>query len=283
MTPRRIAGHDVHVLDVAPSPDAGRVATPVVAVHSTGLSSIQWRRLARRLSQSGHRVLAPDLLGYGESAAWRSDERRFETRFDLELVEQLMDEAGPRVHLIGHSYGGRLAFLAAARRPERVVSLAAFEPVLFGVLASAGDEEGVAELANYDHDGTFLDETTGGSEAWVEKFVDYWSGLGAFQELAPTQRAAFMRSARKMFEEVKETSQDTTTHDTFGRLAIPTLLLSGEQSTRAGRGVCRVLAKTMPHARHVEVDGGHMAPLLRADLVNGPILEHVAMAEAALP
>jgi pimeloyl-ACP methyl ester carboxylesterase len=280
VTPLRIADHDVYVLDVPPSADADRARAPVVAVHSTGLSSIQWRRLARRLSQSGHRVLAPDLLGYGESAAWRSNERRFETRFDLELVERLVDEAGPRVHLIGHSYGGRLAFLAAARRPERVVSLAAFEPVLFGVLASAGDHEGVAELAAYD-DGTFLDEAIGGSEAWVEKFVDYWSGPGAFQELAPAQRTAFMRSARKMFEEVKETSQDTTTHDTFANLEIPTLLLSGEHSTRAGRGVCRVLAKVMPHARHLEIDGGHMAPLLRADLVNAPILDHIARAEAA--
>jgi len=279
----RIAEHDVHVLDVPPSTDAAVLRTPVVAAHSTGLSSLQWRRLARRLAQAGHRVLAPDLLGYGESAPWRSDERRFETRFDLELLERLMDEAGPRVHLVGHSYGGRLAFLAAARRPERVASLSAFEPVLFGVLASAGEHDGVAELADYDRDGTFLDERLGGSEAWVEKFVDYWSGAGAFRELAPTQRAAFMRSARKMFEEVKETSQDTTTHHVFASLEVPTLLLSGEHSTRAGRGVCRVLARTMPRVQHVEVDGGHMAPLLRADLVNGPILGHIAVIEGATP
>src|SRR5215469_7155585 len=45
----------------------------------------------------------------------------------------------PGAHLVGHSYGGVIALLAAARRPELVRSLTVIEPPAFGV--ARGDPE----------------------------------------------------------------------------------------------------------------------------------------------
>lgn len=45
---------------------------------------------------------------------------------------------GAGAHLVGHSYGGVVALLAAARRPEAVRSLAVIEPPAFALAAGDG-------------------------------------------------------------------------------------------------------------------------------------------------
>src|SRR5437764_15353548 len=54
-------------------------------------------------------------------------------------LEQFLE---PGAHLVGHSYGGVIAILAAARRPELVRSLTMIEPPAFAVVRgnSAVDE-----------------------------------------------------------------------------------------------------------------------------------------------
>lgn len=280
-SPRRVPeleveGLRVHVHEWLPSPGSEPRAC-VVCLPSTGMAGSQWRKLAKQLSARGHRVLAPDLLGYGNSP-WPGT-RRFETRDDVAVVHATLELAGPTpLHLVAHSYGGRVGLLAAVEQPERIRSLALFEPTCFGVLRSAGEHEAIRELLDYDVDGRFLDDAFGGSEAWIERFVDYWSGAGSFAEFSPDERAAWLRAGRKMFEEVRETSLDEVPHQLYGaRLSgIPMLTMSGAESTRAGRRCAAVLAAMLPHCRHVELAGvGHMGPLLAAAEVNALILAHI--------
>ena len=227
-------------------------------------------------------MIAPDLIGYGGTPTWPGP-GPFETRYDLDIVRACIESVeGRPFHLVGHSYGGRLAMLAAAERATQVASVACFEPVSFGVLRSTGEREGIEELQAYDHDGLFLDDNFGGSRAWVERFVDYWNGQGAFAELSEREQELFCASGRKMFEEVRETSNDQVPHTHYEGIACPALFISGSQSTRAGRQTARVLAEVVPDGRHVEIDAGHMAPLTASNEVNGLILEHIAAAEAQL-
>jgi pimeloyl-ACP methyl ester carboxylesterase len=251
----------------------------VVCVHSTGLSALMWRRLMRRLAK-GHRVLAPDLIGYGGTPTWPGP-GPFETRYDLEIVRACIDRLDDQpVHLVAHSYGGRLAMLAAAERPHQIASISCFEPVSFGVLRSTGAREGLEELDAYDHDGLFLDDDFGGTREWVERFVDYWNGQGAFAEMSERERDMFCASGRKMFEEVRETSTDDVPHTHYQSLRCRALFISGSQSTRAGRQTAEVRARELPQGRHVEIDAGHMAPLTASDEVNALILENIASVEA---
>ncbi|HLT39189.1 MAG TPA: alpha/beta hydrolase [Enhygromyxa sp.] len=259
-------------------------ATPIVCLPSTGLSGLAWRRLAKLMSERGHPILTVDLIGYGESADWPRARAPFRTEYDIDVTEALLERCPGPVHLVGHSYGGRLALLLGLRRPERLRSLALFEPTCFGVLRSSGDAIGTAELEAYDRDGLFLAEEFGGSEAWVERFVDYWSGAGTFAEFDDQQRSAWLRSRHKMFEEVRETALDAVPHqayvDALGQL--PLLLMSGAHSTLAGRRCCEVLAEVMPRARHIELaDVGHMAPVLAGREVAALIAAHIDEVEAA--
>jgi pimeloyl-ACP methyl ester carboxylesterase len=258
-------------------------APTVVCLPSTGLSGLQWRRLAKRLSTRGREVRTVDLIGYGESDDWPRARAPFRTEYDVDVVEQLLDLCAGPVHLVGHSYGGRLALLLGLRRPERLRSLALFEPTCFGVLRSTGDVDGVAELEAYDREQRFLADDFGGSEAWVERFVDYWSGSGTFAALDEDQRRAWLRARHKMFEEVRETALDAVAHQTYVDALghVPLLLMSGAHSTLAGRRCCEILAEVMPRARHVELpDVGHMAPVLAGREVAELIAAHIEELDA---
>jgi pimeloyl-ACP methyl ester carboxylesterase len=250
----------------------------IVCLPSTGLSGLAWQRLAKLMSKRGHQVLTLDLIGYGESADWPRARAPFRTQYDIDVVGAIIERCADSIHLVGHSYGGRLALLFGLRRPERLRSLALFEPTCFGVLRSTGDTLGLAELEAYDRDRSFLADEFGGSDAWVERFVDYWSGAGTFAEFDEEQRQEWLRSRHKMFEEVRETALDDVPHhayvDALGQL--PLLLMSGAHSTLAGRRCCEVLAEHMPRARHLELpEVGHMAPVLAGREVAELIAAHI--------
>ncbi|CCG02870.1 putative Esterase [Blastococcus saxobsidens DD2] len=102
---------------------------PLVLLHGLGATAATWRPAARLLAQAGHKVLLPDLLGFGSSM-------RLGTRFGLadqaDAVLRLLQHHGlDRVHLVGHSWGCLVAAAVAERGPEQVSRLTLVEPAVF--------------------------------------------------------------------------------------------------------------------------------------------------------
>jgi pimeloyl-ACP methyl ester carboxylesterase len=253
--------------------DTGR-GVPVVLVHSGGLSSRQWFRWTPRL-ETTHRVVALDLLGAGASDPV-PPAAPFHFSQDVAALDAVLDALATPYHLVGHSYGGLIALTSARLRPARVLSLSLFEPVAFGVLYSTGDAAGVHNLESYDHDGTFLDDAAGGSEPWMERFVDWWQGAGAWQGLPAPSRAAFLKVGRKVFQEVRSLTADRTPHGAYAALAAPTLLMTAKRSPLAAQRVCAVLARTLPRAELATYDdAGHMAPITHAQTICERVAAHV--------
>ena len=52
-----------------------------------------------------------------------------------EVAAWVLENAPPRFHLVGHSYGGVTALLLATRHPEQVASLTLIDPAAFGISA----------------------------------------------------------------------------------------------------------------------------------------------------
>lgn len=257
---------DVHVEEAG----AGE---PVVMIHSSGMSSRQWRGLARLLAPR-YRTLAPDLLGSGATRGWEPA-ATFAIAEDAALVRAVIDAVDGPVHLVGHSYGGMLALTVARHLPAaQVRSLALYEPVAWGVAAGEPGGPVEAQLAAFGDD--FFDVATGGTDAWYRRFVDFWNGDGAWAALPPAQRDAFVAVGAKVCREVRSLCFDPTPADAYRGVTAPTLILAGDRSPVAERRVCDVLAATLPAAELAVLTGlGHMGPLVGADAVNARIAAHL--------
>jgi lipase len=120
----------------------GYVGSPrVVCLHGVRSHGYHFAKLAETLP--GFHILAPDLLGHGSSP--------YEPPWDVESHLDAIIEtvgSGPAV-LVGHSFGGRLAFELAARAPNLAPRLVLLDPAILlpGHVALVAAENARAERA----------------------------------------------------------------------------------------------------------------------------------------
>lgn len=96
--------------------------SPVVLVHGTPTWSFLYRHLIPRLVAAGHRVVAPDHLGFGlsdkpKAAGYRPEDHARRLAALLDALD-LRDLA-----LVVHDFGGPVGLSYAVERPERVARL----------------------------------------------------------------------------------------------------------------------------------------------------------------
>jgi len=107
---------------------------PVILLHGFPETSASWADVVPGLHRHGFRTLAPDQRGYSRGA--RPKGRRSYSIAELVRdVVALADAAGAeRFHLVGHDWGGIVAWHFASAHPERlltVTSLSTPHPAAF--------------------------------------------------------------------------------------------------------------------------------------------------------
>lgn len=114
----------------------GEAAKPLlVFAHATGFNAGTYKELLGPLAEN-FRIAALDQRGHGLSTAdAEPDGLQTWDTFRDDLVA-FLDSLGEPVFLSGHSMGGRVAMLAAAKRPEAARGLVMVEPVLMHPKAS---------------------------------------------------------------------------------------------------------------------------------------------------
>ncbi|GAA1151808.1 alpha/beta fold hydrolase [Nesterenkonia lutea] len=104
--------------------DSGPLDGPtVVLLHGFPANRHGFDDVAGILNAAGLRTLAPDLRGYSDGARPRR-RRSYRAVEHQRDVSALLDAAGTeRVHLVGHDWGGALAWQLALAAPERLSRL----------------------------------------------------------------------------------------------------------------------------------------------------------------
>jgi pimeloyl-ACP methyl ester carboxylesterase len=97
---------------------------PVLLVHGTIGSSGDWSLLTPQLS-ADHRVIRYDRRGRGRSG----DGERYELHDEVVDLVRVLDWIGEPAHVVAHSFGARLALLAAGQT-SGIRSLVLYEPPL---------------------------------------------------------------------------------------------------------------------------------------------------------
>jgi pimeloyl-ACP methyl ester carboxylesterase len=237
-------------------------------LHSGGFTSRQWKRLAAELSTT-HRVLTPDLIGYG-AEPWPAG-KPFHYQQDIDAIVALVRTETTPPHLVGHSYGGFLAAHVARIVPAQ--SLALYEPVTFSVLDRERDADAFVGLSL---SLAWTPDASGVDEPWLASFVNWWNGPGAWAAMPAPTREAFKAVGWKVFEEVRTLLGDDTGIAGFATLAAPLLVMGGALSPLPERRVVERLAASVPHGTLRIFDGaGHMGPITHAPVVNQAIAAHI--------
>ena len=114
----------------------------VVLLHGWPHTSHSWRHVIPKLSPK-YRVIAPDMRGLGDSSRPAAGYDNGAVAGD---VIELLDSHGVReFSLVGHDWGGPVAFAATLLAQDRVQKLALVDAVLAGeppTAAVAGDRHG---------------------------------------------------------------------------------------------------------------------------------------------
>ena len=219
---------------------------------------------------------------YRSICAATASRRAGMARAALSLAEEAaaIGEACPDdapFHLVGHSYGGGVALRYALSFPERLRSLTLIEPSCFHILRTA---EG-----NHAH---LLDEVRALAETVHRGVIcgDYRSCMADLHRLLVRARQlgepvrgeedAVRPPGRPHRASFLGLIEEKTPLAAYADVDVPTLILCGTQSPRPSRTITRMLANTLPRARHRTIrDVGHMSPITHPAEVNPLIMDHL--------
>jgi uncharacterized protein (TIGR00369 family) len=238
---------------------------PLLLLHGIPSSSYLWRDVIDPLSTTFD-VLAPDLLGYGDS------DKRLDA--DLAIAAQarymvaFLETLGVhQVAVIGHDIGGGVAQLMAVDEPQRVARLVLIDsavdnnwpvPVIARLQEPAWDQIMVnIDMRKGLREGLETGMVTAGRV--TDEVVDEWTR--PFQDLGG--RRAYLRAARAL------NNRDLISRSKhIEEIETPTLILWGANDAFLEPRWAEVLQRKFRNSSVEIIDpGGHFLPLDRPDAV----------------
>jgi pimeloyl-ACP methyl ester carboxylesterase len=254
----RTRGGRVSVLSAGVGPDV------LLCLHGLGGTKASFLPTVAALAER-YRVVAMDLPGSGESdkpigapydAAWFA-------RSAFDTLDALGVDAA---HVAGNSMGGRVAIEAGLIDRARVRSLVLLSPALAWlrdrrwapVVRLLRPELGLLQVAPRSVTDSIVRRLVpGGNEGWAAAGVDEF--LRSY--LTPRGRAAFYAAARNIY--LDEPHGDDGFWTRLGGLSTDALFVWGRHDALVPIAFMKHVERTLPAARHVELECGHVPQLER--------------------
>ena len=251
----------------------------VVALHCSLGSGRQWTKLGAELAPRT-KLIAPDLIGYGRNICLL--DLPMTLAQEVRALREHLDEVNGPIHLVGHSYGGAIAFKIATdpAYAHRIRSLTLIEPVLPTLLLESAPDRRLydqfAELAKE----VSCDIWNNATLEAIDKFSEFWNGSGPREELPTAARIRMLEHAERLAFDFMAAFAETNVAMEAASLRVPTLLLSGGHSPNLTQRIVRRLAAIIEGAemRHLP-EAGHMLAMTHAHVINPAISAHIARAD----
>lgn len=237
---------------------------PLVFVHGFPLDHTMWQPQIDHFRAS-HRVIAPDLRGFGKSGV--TPGRVTMDQFADDIVS-LLDAAGVPgpVNLCGLSMGGYIALSMVARYPQRIRRLILCDTRSIGETPEAAEgrrklaakvlELGPQVVAEAMAERLLAPETRARSPEILDRLI---------ATILKTDREGIAAASHGMADRPDRTAD-------LAKIKAPTLVLVGEHDIISPAEEMRVLSTRIPNARFVLIrDAGHMAPLEKPEVANEAI------------
>ncbi len=243
---------------------------PVVFLHCSMSRKEQWLSIFKSLKNK-FKLIAIDLYGYGETP-FPDKVKGFSLDDEIELMESVLDKetgTGENFHLVGHSYGGAVAMRYSTFPHRKNISLSVYEPMLNHVFRDLNME--MFDLGKEFIEGIEKDIALGDYDSGCRKFIDVFSGDGTFDKLPEEIKNLFRDCIKKMPLDYKATIADNLNLLSYRNMGIPVCLMYGNKSPEITSFISLELIKIIEDIEVHVVNGGHMAPIEKSDIVNGLI------------
>lgn len=267
----RVNGADIFVADT------GGDGPPVVMLHGGGPGASGVSNYSRNIDAlaGSHRVIVPDMPGYGRSA--KHVDHRDPFGYLADMIRGLLDEMGiATAHVIGNSYGGAAALRLALDTPHRVGKLVLMGPGGIGTTRGLPTEGLKSLLSYYGGEGPSREKLAAfirtylvyDSAAVPDELIDLRYAASIDPEVVahpPLQRPKGLRTLWRM---------DLTRDTRLRHLNNPTLVLWGRDDKVNRPSGGPLLLNLMPNAELVMTSHtGHWMQWERAELFNQLVTE----------
>lgn len=264
---------------------AGAAGAPLVLLlHGFPQTKYTWRHQLPALAAAGFRALAPDQRGYSPGARPRGVTHYGVDALLADALALAAEQGAERFHLVGHDWGGQLAWLLAARHPERVRTLSVLSrphPAAFA-RALASDP---AQRERSKHHRAFQDPSTAallledGARRLRGMLLDHGvPERDAEAYIAPLATNDAMDAALNWYRAAFQGGASTLAASDTPAVRVPTLLVWGDADRTVGRAAAEATREFVSAAyRFVELAGvGHFITDQAAARVTEEILAHLA-------
>ena len=252
--------------------EAGR-GQSVILLHSTVSGNRQWRRLVDILKDH-HHVIAPNLIGYGSTTSWSGD--TLQTLKDqAEIVRQFIPNDDTKISMVGHSFGGSVAMMAAKMFVGNIDKLILIEPNPNYLLRDMGRHSDFAEVLGMRD----CIKINGEKNTWdvaAAIFTNYFNRDGAWESMDDRRKELVVNALKPNFHEWDAVMNESTSLEEWKKhLPKETTVLSCKKTINSSSGIVKLLRSNMLDWSFIEYDeGGHMAPLTHPQIVN-PIIKDI--------
>ncbi len=245
----------------------------LILLHGLADHGLVWSDLGEFLSEKYH-IIAPDLRGHGESSKPETGYTFAEIIADLEALLQHLNIT--KVHVIGHSWGGKLAAIWATKNPNLFKSLVLVDPFFIDKMPSWFELTFpilYKVLPFLKMLGPFPDYKTAENLARTLKQYQGWSNLqeevfktGMEQKPDGKWGSKFVIQARnETFTDVMKVAGLTE------KLAIPTLFIKPKQGLNRTEFQLKSYRKYLTNLKIQEVPGNHWPFLVEPDAFNNTV------------
>lgn len=258
---------------------------PVLYLHGFGQTRQAWSATARRLAAAGHRGLALDGRGHGESG-WNAPGAAYSMEQFVADIEHVARGHELRPVLVGASMGGLLGLLTEG---ESAAGL--YEALVLVDITPRWESQGVERILGF-------------MGAHPEGFASLEAAADAIATYLPHRRRKTPHELRNLLVAqpdgrwrwhwdprlLDEVARDGARYqarliDAARRVRVPTLLVSGGLSDLVSDATVDEFLQLVPHAEHVRIaDATHMVAGDRNDAFTGAILDFLrALPERRAP